>query len=57
MLGDRNGRWAMVVEKDGTISYSETETSPGQVTVSYQWQQIYGSTVTDIVPRSLVRKL
>ncbi|KAF1809160.1 Redoxin [Eremomyces bilateralis CBS 781.70] len=34
MLGDRNGRWAMVVEKDGTISYAETETSPGQVTVS-----------------------
>ncbi|KAF2722168.1 Redoxin [Polychaeton citri CBS 116435] len=33
-MGDRNGRWAMVVEKDGTVSYAENEPSPGQVTVS-----------------------
>ncbi|KAK6435332.1 hypothetical protein LTR95_008476 [Oleoguttula sp. CCFEE 5521] len=33
-MGDRNGRWAMVVEKDGKISYSEVEKSPGEVTVS-----------------------
>jgi len=23
--GDRTGRWAMIVEKDGTISYAENE--------------------------------
>lgn len=33
-MGDRNGRWAMVIDKDGTIQYAERETSPGQVTVS-----------------------
>ncbi|KAF2136648.1 uncharacterized protein K452DRAFT_292238 [Aplosporella prunicola CBS 121167] len=33
-MGDRNGRWAMVVEKDGTVSYAENESNPGQVTVS-----------------------
>ncbi|KAF2083589.1 AhpC/TSA family protein-like protein [Saccharata proteae CBS 121410] len=33
-MGDRNGRWAMVVEKDGTISYAENESNPSQVTVS-----------------------
>lgn len=37
-MGDRNGRWAMVVEKDGTVSYAENESNPGQVTVS---QDIY----------------
>ncbi|GAB7360073.1 hypothetical protein MBLNU230_g7593t1 [Neophaeotheca triangularis] len=33
-MGDRNGRWAMVVEKDGTISYAENEDKPSNVTVS-----------------------
>jgi peroxiredoxin len=33
-MGDRNGRWAMVIEKDGSISYAENEQSPSQVTVS-----------------------
>lgn len=33
--GDRNGRWAMVIDKDGTIKYAEHETNPGQVTVRY----------------------
>jgi len=33
-MGDRNGRWAMVVDKDGKIVYAENEKSPGQVTVS-----------------------
>ncbi|WPG97612.1 AhpC/TSA family protein-like protein [Acrodontium crateriforme] len=33
-MGDRNGRWAMVVEADGTISYAENEKSPGEVQVS-----------------------
>lgn len=37
-MGDRNGRWAMVVEKDGTISYAENESNPGQVTVSSHHQ-------------------
>ncbi|KAF2666319.1 Redoxin [Microthyrium microscopicum] len=32
-MGERNGRWAIVIEKDGSISYAEKE--PGQgVTVS-----------------------
>ncbi|KAK3699706.1 hypothetical protein LTR37_016311 [Vermiconidia calcicola] len=33
-MGDRNGRWAMIIEKDGTISYAEQEKDPRQVTVS-----------------------
>jgi len=33
-MGDRNGRWAMVVDKDGKIAYAEHEDSPGSVTVS-----------------------
>ena len=32
-MGDRNGRWAMVIEKDGTISYAEREEDPRKVTV------------------------
>ncbi|PNS14820.1 hypothetical protein CAC42_2049 [Sphaceloma murrayae] len=30
----RNGRYAMVIEKDGSISYFENESNPSQVTVS-----------------------
>lgn len=33
-MGDRNGRWAMIIEKDGTVSYAENEKSPREVTVS-----------------------
>ena len=33
-MGDRNGRWAMIVEKDGTVSYAENEKSPREVNVS-----------------------
>jgi len=35
-LGDtgRTGRYAMIVEKDGTISYAENESNPVEVTVS-----------------------
>lgn len=33
-MGDRNGRWALIIEKDGTISYAENESNPSQVTVS-----------------------
>lgn len=33
-MADRNGRWAMIIEKDGTISYAEKEQDPRQVTVS-----------------------
>ncbi|KAF2458345.1 putative peroxisomal membrane protein [Lineolata rhizophorae] len=33
-LGERNNRFAMVVEKDGTVSYAECEEKPGVVTVS-----------------------
>jgi alkyl hydroperoxide reductase 1 len=31
---DRNGRFAIVIEKDGSVSYAENESGPGQVTVS-----------------------
>ena len=31
--GDRNGRWAMVIEKDGKVSYVENESNPSDVTV------------------------
>jgi len=33
-MGDRNGRWAAIIEKDGTISYAENEASPKDVDVS-----------------------
>jgi alkyl hydroperoxide reductase 1 len=33
-MGDRNGRWAMIIEKDGTVSYAENEASPKDVEVS-----------------------
>lgn len=33
-MGDRNGRWAMVIEKDGRIAYAENEKDPTQVSVS-----------------------
>lgn len=32
-VGDRNGRWAMIIEKDGKISYAEVETSIREVKV------------------------
>ena len=32
-MGDRNGRWAMIIEKDGTVSYAENEASPKEVQV------------------------
>jgi hypothetical protein len=30
---ERNARWAIIVEKDGTVSYTGNETVPGQITV------------------------
>ncbi|KAI9693351.1 MAG: hypothetical protein M1822_005347 [Bathelium mastoideum] len=33
-MGERNGRWVMIVGKDGTISYSDHEQNPSQVTVT-----------------------
>lgn len=33
-MGERNGRWAMIIEKDGTVSYAENEKSPRDVDVS-----------------------
>ncbi|KAI9712180.1 MAG: hypothetical protein M1828_001741 [Chrysothrix sp. TS-e1954] len=33
-LGERNGRWAMIIERDGTVSYSEVEPNPREVKVS-----------------------
>lgn len=33
-VGDRNGRWAMVIDKDGSIVYAEAESDFRQVTVS-----------------------
>lgn len=32
-VGDRNGRWAMIIEKDGTISYAEKESDMRTVSV------------------------
>jgi len=31
---ERNGRWAMIIEKDGTVSYAEVETKPGVISGS-----------------------
>lgn len=33
-MGDRNGRWAMIFDKDGKVIYAENEKSPGEVSVS-----------------------
>ena len=33
-MADRNGRWAMIIEKDGTVSYAENESNPREVGVS-----------------------
>lgn len=33
-MGDRNGRWAMVIDKDGTVKYAANEEDPTKVTVS-----------------------
>nr|POE59077.1 putative peroxiredoxin pmp20 [Quercus suber] len=33
-MGDRTARYAMIIEKDGTISYAEKEAGPGEVKVS-----------------------
>ncbi|KAF1348651.1 putative peroxiredoxin pmp20 [Delphinella strobiligena] len=33
-LGERTGRWAMIIEKDGTISYAENEKHPQATEVS-----------------------
>lgn len=33
-MGDRNGRWAMIIEQDGTVSAADVEKSPREVTVS-----------------------
>lgn len=32
-MGDRNGRWVMVIEKDGTVALADAEEGPGKVTV------------------------
>jgi len=32
-MGERNGRWAMVIDKDGTVTYADNESNPSQVTV------------------------
>lgn len=33
-IGDGNGRWAMAIDKDGTVEYAENEKDPAKVTVS-----------------------
>lgn len=56
-MGDRNGRWAMIVEKDGSISYAENEKDPRQVTVSAFLDGLWGDAGTDFDSRSLVLRL
>jgi hypothetical protein len=55
-MGDRNGRWAMIIEKDGTVSAADVEKSPREVTVSDLVAQSR-SWSTDNVYRSLARTL
>lgn len=38
-VGDRNARYAMIIEKDGTISYAEREKTPRDVGVSQSPQK------------------
>lgn len=54
-MGDRTGRYAIIVEKDGTVSYAEIEKSPREVSVS---QANPSSTrIPLIIARSLARTL
>lgn len=52
-MGDRNGRWAMVID-NGKIVYAENEPSPGGVTVSLKgdrmmvWQVL--TAIRSLVP-------
>jgi len=32
--GERNGRWAIVIDKDGKILYADVDEGPGQITAS-----------------------
>ena len=41
-MGDRNGRWAAIIEKDGTVSYAENEASPKDVDVSFTFPLLSG---------------
>ncbi len=45
-MGDRTGRYAMIIEKDGTISYAEIEESPREVSVSIPFPLDDGSSLT-----------
>ena len=44
-IGERNGRWAMIIEKDGTVSYAEVEQKPREIKVkpSSFYRYIYQS--------------
>jgi len=53
-MGDRNGRWAMIIEKDGSVSYAENEKDPRQVTVSILRTGLLEGVCTDLMCRSLV---
>ncbi len=55
-MGERNGRWAMIIEKDGKISYAETEKSPREVTVSSECSSLSALGGADVCcRRCLVR--
>lgn len=54
-MGDRNGRWAMIIEKDGTVSAADVEKSPRDVTVCDQLCVCFEPQL--INPRSLERML
>jgi hypothetical protein len=51
-MGERNGRWAMVIDKDGTVTYAENESNPSQVTVRTTLQKETSTILTK--RRSLV---
>lgn len=56
-MGERNGRWAMCVEKDGTISIADAEEGPGKVTVRLNTAIYPSSDRANGYPRSLAPSL
>jgi len=45
-MGDRTGRYAMIIEKDGKISYAENEQSPVNVEVSVRASKFHNPLLT-----------
>lgn len=55
-MGDRNGRWVMVIERDGTVSVADVEENGRQVTVSLHHLDTTSSPPSSSSPRRGLKK-